>query len=62
MPIIRVELNAGRSEAQKRAFAAAATREAAATLGCRPEDVDVVFTDVARQDWWGRNHPPEEKP
>jgi 4-oxalocrotonate tautomerase len=61
MPIIRVELNAGRSEEQKRAFAAEVTRAAATTLVCRPEDVDVVFVDVARQDWWNRNHPPEDR-
>jgi 4-oxalocrotonate tautomerase len=62
MPIIRVELNAGRSQEQKRAFAEAARREAAATLGCRIEDVDVIFTDVIRHDWWSRNHPPEKTP
>jgi 4-oxalocrotonate tautomerase len=62
MPIIRVELNAGRSEEQKRAFAEAARREAAAILGCRIDDVDVVFTDIVRHDWWSRNHPPEKQP
>lgn len=59
MPIIRVELIAGRNEEQKRAFAAAATREAVAILRCRPEDVDVIFSEVAREDWWNRGHPPE---
>jgi 4-oxalocrotonate tautomerase len=62
MPIIRVELIAGRSEEQKRAFAAEVTRAAATTLVCKPEDVDVIFVDVARADWWSRNHPPERKP
>jgi 4-oxalocrotonate tautomerase len=61
MPIIRVELNDGRSEEQKRAFAEAVRREAVATLGCRIDDVDVIFTDVVRHDWWSRNHPPEKK-
>ena len=51
MPIIRVELLTGRSVEQKRAFAAAVTREAAQILTCPPEAVDVVFRDVERHDW-----------
>jgi phenylpyruvate tautomerase PptA (4-oxalocrotonate tautomerase family) len=38
------------------------TRAAATTLVCKPEDVDVIFTEVVRHDWWSRNHPPERKP
>jgi len=60
MPIIRVELNAGRSPEQKRAFAEAVRRDAAETLGCGIDDVDVIFVDVVRHDWWNRNRPPEK--
>jgi 4-oxalocrotonate tautomerase len=51
MPIIRVELLEGRSIEQKREFARIVTREAASILKCSPEAVDIVFSDVARQDW-----------
>jgi 4-oxalocrotonate tautomerase len=51
MPILRVELFEGRTPAQKRAFAEAATRAACETLGCAPADVEVIFRDVARHDW-----------
>jgi 4-oxalocrotonate tautomerase len=51
MPIVRVELFEGRTPDQKRAFAAATTRAACETLGCAPEDVEVLFFDIRRHDW-----------
>ncbi|MEI7968922.1 MAG: 4-oxalocrotonate tautomerase [Betaproteobacteria bacterium] len=51
MPFIHVRLFEGRSSDQKRAFAEAVTREAARTLGCAPEAVDVVFEDIRKSDW-----------
>jgi 4-oxalocrotonate tautomerase len=51
MPVIEVSLTSGRSTAQKREFAAAATREAARIFGLPPEAVWVVFRDVSREDW-----------
>lgn len=51
MPTIHVQLFAGRSVEQKRALARALTEATVATLGGRPDAVDVIFTDVQRHDW-----------
>jgi 4-oxalocrotonate tautomerase len=51
MPTIHVELFAGRTVEQKRALARALTEATVATLGGRPDAVDVVFVDVERHDW-----------
>lgn len=51
MPTIHVQMFAGRTVEQKRALAKALTDATVATLGAKPESVDVVFTDVQRQDW-----------
>ena len=51
MPTIRVELFAGRTTEQKRAFAAAVTEAAVRTLGSSADSVDVLFFDVEKQNW-----------
>ena len=51
MPFIEVNLTAGRTTAQKRAFCEAVTREAARHLDCPPDVVWVVFNDIAKDDW-----------
>ncbi|RVT49339.1 4-oxalocrotonate tautomerase [Rubrivivax albus] len=51
MPTIHVQLFAGRTVEQKRALAKALTDATVATLGAKPESVDVIFTDVQREDW-----------
>jgi 4-oxalocrotonate tautomerase len=51
MPTIRVELFAGRTPDQKRAFAQAVTQAAMQTLGATPDSVDVIFQDVERHNW-----------
>lgn len=51
MPTIRVEMFEGRSLEQKRAFAKALTEAAVSTLGCSADAVDVLFQEMARQDW-----------
>ena len=51
MPTIRVELFAGRSVEQKRALAAALTEATVRTLGGSADSVDILFFDIARQDW-----------
>ncbi len=51
MPTIRVELFEGRTLEQKRAAARALTEAAARTLGSSPDSVDVIFHDVAKQNW-----------
>lgn len=51
MPTIRVELFEGRSVEQKRALAAALTEATVRTLGGSADSVDILFFDIARQDW-----------
>jgi 4-oxalocrotonate tautomerase len=51
MPILRLEMHPGRTLEQKSAFAREATRVAVETLNCPPESVDIVITEVAREDW-----------
>ncbi|MBS0413758.1 MAG: 4-oxalocrotonate tautomerase [Proteobacteria bacterium] len=51
MPTIHVEMFEGRTVEQKRAYAKALTEASVQTLGCSPDAVDVIFRDVAKQDW-----------
>jgi 4-oxalocrotonate tautomerase len=51
MPTIRVEMFEGRTVEQKRALAQALTDATAQTLGVALDAVDVVFYDIAKQDW-----------
>ena len=46
MPNITVELLAGRSVEQRRAFARAVTDSAVEILGARPQDVRMVFNEI----------------
>jgi 4-oxalocrotonate tautomerase len=41
----------GRTIEQKRAFVEAVTRVTCDTLDCGPESVDIVITDVRRENW-----------
>ncbi|MEY4419684.1 MAG: hypothetical protein RLZZ498_280 [Pseudomonadota bacterium] len=61
MPTIRVELLEGRTPEQKKELAQAFTQACAQTLGSKPESVDVLFFDVARQDWATGGVPWSEK-
>lgn len=64
MPTIRVELFEGRTVEQKRRLAQALTDAVVQTLGGSADSVDVLFFDVARQDWstggklWADRTPP----
>ena len=51
MPMIRVELFEGRTAQQKKEFAQAVTREAAKILKCSEDSVDIIYTDIKKQDW-----------
>jgi len=51
MPTIHVELFEGRTLEQKRALARELTDATVRVLGGSPDGVDVIFRDVARQDW-----------
>ncbi len=51
MPVIKVELSAGRSQEQKQKVANDVTQSMVAHCGCTPESVHVVFVDVQPSDW-----------
>lgn len=51
MPILRLEMYPGRTFEQKRAFVREATKVAVETLKCVPESVDIIISEVAREDW-----------
>ena len=51
MPIIRVEMFAGRTEQQKRALVRELTDAFVNAAGGTPESVNVVITDVDKSDW-----------
>ena len=51
MPIIRVEMFAGRTEQKKRALVRELTDAFVNAAGGTPESVNVVITDVDKSDW-----------
>ena len=51
MPIIRVEMRAGRSLEQKRELVEVLTRETARIAQCAPESVYIVIQDVEKENW-----------
>ena len=68
MPTIRVELFEGRTVEHKRALAQELTAACVKVLGGSADGVDVVFYDIARNDWatggvlWGDKGPPPARP
>jgi 4-oxalocrotonate tautomerase len=51
MPILRVEMLAGRSAEQKARLAEALTKAMVEIAKAKPEETAIVFTDVARENW-----------
>ena len=51
MPTLRVELFEGRTPQQKAELASELTAACVRVLGGSPDGVDIIFFDVARQDW-----------
>lgn len=51
MPILRVEMLEGRTEAQKQELAAALSRETARITGCSLGAITVIIEDVKRENW-----------
>lgn len=51
MPIVRVDLLAGRPPAVKQALAAELTAVVARHLGSAPAHIYVMFNEVAHHDW-----------
>ncbi|MGU9811101.1 MULTISPECIES: tautomerase family protein [unclassified Pseudomonas] len=52
MPIVKIELFAGRSDEQKAQLAKAITQQFLERLASRPEEVIVLFQDVPPADWF----------
>jgi 4-oxalocrotonate tautomerase len=51
MPIIRVEMYAGRTRDQKRALVKELTEGFLRTCGSKPEAVQIVLVDVEKENW-----------
>jgi len=51
MPTFNVQMFEGRTVEQKRAFVEAVTRVTCETLSCSPESVDIIITDIRRDNW-----------
>ncbi|WP_077000443.1 4-oxalocrotonate tautomerase [Variovorax sp. KK3] len=51
MPVIRVELSAGRTHEQKQKVVDDVTKSMVEHCGCPPESVHVIFSDVKSSDW-----------
>ena len=51
MPVVRVEMLAGRSVEQKRELVAVLTRETARIAKTNPASIFVVIEDVAKENW-----------
>lgn len=51
MPVVTIQMWKGRTEAQKRELADMLTREMARICNTPPESIQIIFQDVAKQDW-----------
>ncbi|VWB23898.1 putative 4-oxalocrotonate tautomerase [Burkholderia aenigmatica] len=51
MPVIHVEMLAGRSREQKSELAEVLTRETSRIAKCPSEDIQIVFSEVPRTSW-----------
>ncbi|WP_274597595.1 4-oxalocrotonate tautomerase [Paraburkholderia sp. SG-MS1] len=51
MPTFHIELFEGRSLEQKRQFVEAITKATCDSLGVEPNSVDIILTDVKRENW-----------
>ncbi|WP_341644111.1 4-oxalocrotonate tautomerase [Thauera sp. SDU_THAU2] len=51
MPTMHIELFEGRSAEKKRELVEALTKETCRVLGCEPGAVDIILTDVKRENW-----------
>lgn len=62
MPLIHANILAGRSHAQKAAFAKAVTEAAVAHLGVPATAVRVVFHEIEPTDWFTAGEPKAPPP
>lgn len=51
MPLIRIDMFPGRTVDQKREMTEVFTKEICRIANCTPEDVNIIFTDVEKENW-----------
>ncbi len=51
MPTIHVEMFEGRTPEQKKALVEKVTQAAVEALGCSPDSVDIIITDIRKDNW-----------
>ena len=51
MPTYNIQMMEGRTLAQKKKLVEEITRVTVAVLGSQPESVDIIITDVKRENW-----------
>lgn len=51
MPLIRIDMFPGRTVDQKREMTEVFTKEICRIAKCTPEDVNIIFTDVEKENW-----------
>jgi 4-oxalocrotonate tautomerase len=51
MPTIHVEMFEGRTKAQRQALAKELTDGTCRALGCKPEAVQIILTDIRKENW-----------
>lgn len=51
MPLIQIDMFPGRTLEQKREMTEVLTREVCRIAKCTPQDVNIIFRDVAKEDW-----------
>ena len=51
MPTFHVEMLEGRTAEQKKKLVAEVTRVTVETLGCSPDSVDIIITDIKKENW-----------
>jgi len=57
MPIVQVQLLAGRSDAEKADLAAEVTSAVNRVLGSEPDRVQVLFCEISEGDWYRAGTP-----
>ncbi|WP_415236360.1 2-hydroxymuconate tautomerase [Sneathiella sp.] len=61
MPMIRVEMFAGRSAEQKKTLIKSLTKATSEAIGVSVASIDVVITEVAKENWGLGGEPANEK-
>ena len=51
MPTFHVEMFEGRTPEQKKSLVEKVTQAAVDALGCQPDSVDIIITDIKKENW-----------